>query len=88
MSDTCVNKKCGCNPQEPPDEDSLTLAECDRCGWMCEECLREAALATGLMSENDANLVHDVLGADGYIMETESGDAKLCPDCFVALEGV
>jgi hypothetical protein len=85
-STTC--EECGYNRQDYTEDCGLTFAECDQCGWLCDACLKRRAITTGLMTENDANLVYDASGADGYIMETESGDAKLCADCFVAREDI
>ena len=81
MKDTC--DKCGYNAHQVRASLRRTLAECEECGnTYCDECLKEMAIAKGVISESDANLVLDQSGANGLLWKCEESDLDLCPECF------
>ena len=82
MSETCDD--CGYEPQNSSASVRRTVAECDRCGTLCDKCLVERAVAVGLMEEPEQ--VRDSCGAAGFIQECETTGRKLCPECFEQAE--
>lgn len=60
-----------------------TLAQCDDCGrTLCDKCLMEMAVASGMLSESDANLIIDQDGANGLLLRCEESGDTICTECF------
>ena len=81
-----MNAKCETCEYTPEDRSKAvrrTMAECENCSrTICEDCLRVMAVEEGWLSEQDADLIRDAHGADGFLRKCETTRARMCPECF------
>jgi len=80
MNTNCV--KCGYEPWKHSKGVRRTMDECNECGVICEECLREMSIELITMEEYEADALADMHESAPFLKRCETTEKTLCPECF------